>query len=73
MSLRVVRPGVLSLLQLLGVRRLRDADVFATFLLPSFSALSPAQQSAQRAHILSSWPTLRQDDHFVSVLRGIAF
>ena len=68
-----VPSDTIEMLELLGVKRLRDADVFATFLLPAFSSLSTSEQVAQRTHLLKEWPTLRQHDGFVGILRDTPF
>ena len=64
---------VLEMAEALGARRLRDADVFESYLLPAFGSLVPTQQRAQREHILREWPTLRQHEGFLAALRETPF
>ena len=64
---------VLTLLEDLGVVRLRDPDVFERFLLPAFSTMAPPKQRALRAYLLAHWPQLRQHDGLRAALQETPF
>ena len=68
-----VPQAVLSMVELLGVKRLHDADVFEIFLLPSFSNASRHLSRPRSVLYTLRWSSLRSHDGLVQRLKETPF